>query len=82
MEFDLPPLYAVQRLADGTWLVRTLIGDPILPPVDVVAVVGAPTSAAPRGTFFNGCSITGALCPLLGPNMLQNSIALGDRVGR
>jgi hypothetical protein len=30
MEFDLP-LYAVQRLADGTWLVRTLMGDPILP---------------------------------------------------
>ena len=31
MEFDLPPLYAVQRLADGTWLVRTQMGDPILP---------------------------------------------------
>jgi hypothetical protein len=44
----LPPLYAVQRLADGTWLVRTQMGDPILPAVDVVAVVGAPTSAAPR----------------------------------
>ena len=27
MEFALP-LYAVQRLADGTWLVRTLMGDP------------------------------------------------------
>jgi hypothetical protein len=26
------PLYAVQRLADGTWLVRTQMGDPILPP--------------------------------------------------
>ena len=47
MEFDLP-LYAVQRLADGTWLVRTLMGDPLWPPVDVVAVVGAPTSAAPH----------------------------------
>jgi hypothetical protein len=40
MEFDLP-LYAVQRLADGTWLVRTPMGDSILPPVDVVAVLGA-----------------------------------------
>jgi len=29
------PLYAVQRLANGTWLVRTLMGDPILPAVDV-----------------------------------------------
>jgi hypothetical protein len=47
MDFDLP-LYAVQRLADGTWLVRTQMGDPILPAVDVVAVLGAPTSAAPR----------------------------------
>jgi hypothetical protein len=36
MEFDLP-LYAVQRLADGTWLVRTQMGDPLWPPVDVVA---------------------------------------------
>jgi hypothetical protein len=42
MEFHLP-LYAVQRLADGTWLVRTQMGDPILPAVDVVAVVGAQT---------------------------------------
>jgi hypothetical protein len=47
MELHLP-LYAVQRLADGTWLVRTLMCDPILPAVDVVAVVGEPTSAAPR----------------------------------
>jgi hypothetical protein len=47
MELDLP-LYAVQRLADGTWLVRTLVGDPILPAVDVVAVVGAQASAAPH----------------------------------
>src|SRR5262245_23165553 len=44
----LPPLFAVQRLADGQRLVRTQMGDPILPAVDVVAVVGAPTSAAPR----------------------------------
>ena len=42
MEFALP-LYAVQRLADGTWLVRTQMGDPILPAVDVVVVVGAQT---------------------------------------
>jgi len=42
MDFALP-LYAVQRLADGTWLVRTPMGDPILLAVDVVAVVGAQT---------------------------------------
>ena len=42
MEFHLP-LYAVQRLADGTWLVRSLMGDPLWPAVDVVAVVGAQT---------------------------------------
>ena len=46
MEFALP-LYAVQCLADGTWLVRTPMGDPILPAVDVVAVIGAQASAAP-----------------------------------
>jgi len=45
--FDLS-LFAVQRLADGTWLVRTQMGDPILPAVDVVVVIGEPTSAAPR----------------------------------
>jgi hypothetical protein len=27
----LPPLFAVQRLADGQWRVRTQMGDPILP---------------------------------------------------
>jgi hypothetical protein len=42
MEFDLP-LYAVQRLADGSWLVRTQMGDPLLPAVDVVVVVGEQT---------------------------------------
>jgi len=47
MEFDLP-VYAVQRLANGTWLVRTQMGDPILPAVAVVAVVGAQASAAPH----------------------------------
>ena len=47
MELDLP-LYAVQRLADGTWLVRTQMGDPLWPAADVVAVVGAQASAAPR----------------------------------
>jgi hypothetical protein len=45
MEFDLS-LYAVQRLADGTWLVRTPMGDPLWPAVDVAAVLGEPTSAA------------------------------------
>jgi hypothetical protein len=40
-------LFAVQRLANGTWLVRTQMGDPLWPPVDVVAVLGEPTSAAP-----------------------------------
>jgi hypothetical protein len=43
MELCDLPLYAVQRLANGTWLVRSPIGDPILPAVDVVAVVGAQT---------------------------------------
>ena len=47
MEFDLP-LYAVQRLADGTWLVRTQMGDPLWPAVDVVSMLDAPTGAAPR----------------------------------
>ena len=47
MDFDLP-LYAVQRLADGTWLVRSQLGDPLWPAVDVVAVVGASTSAPRR----------------------------------
>ena len=42
MELDLP-LYAVQRLADGTWVVRALMGDPLWPPVDVVLVVGEQT---------------------------------------
>jgi hypothetical protein len=47
MEFNLP-CYAVQRLPNGTWLVRSPMGDPILPAVDVVAVLDEPTSAAPR----------------------------------
>src|SRR5262245_4952229 len=45
----MEPLFAVQRLANGQWLVRTQMGDPILPAVDVVVVVGAhrdPESAA------------------------------------
>jgi hypothetical protein len=45
MELDLP-LYAVQRLANGTWLVRTQMGDPLLPPVNVVAVVGEQTGSS------------------------------------
>jgi hypothetical protein len=35
VDFDLP-LFAVRRLANGQWLVRTPMGDPILPAVDVV----------------------------------------------
>ena len=46
MDFALP-LYAVQRLADGTWLVRTQMGDPLWPAVDVVVVLDEPASAAP-----------------------------------
>jgi hypothetical protein len=39
---------AVQRLADGQRLVRSPLSDPILPAVDVVAVVGeqVPTQVA------------------------------------
>ena len=47
--FDLP-LYAVQRLADGTWLVRSPMGDPLWPAVDVVAVVGAQVPPKPLGS--------------------------------
>ena len=47
MELCDLPLYAVQRQADGTWLVRTQMGDPLWPAVDVVAVLDEPTSAAP-----------------------------------
>jgi hypothetical protein len=46
MELDLP-LYAVQRLANGQWLVRTQMGDPILPAVDVV-VGGRPARLSAR----------------------------------
>ena len=45
MDFDLP-LYAVQRLADGQWVVCTPMGDPLWPAVDVVAVIGEQASAA------------------------------------
>jgi hypothetical protein len=41
------PVYAVQRLAHGTWLVRTQMGDPILPAVDVV-VGGRPARLSAR----------------------------------
>jgi hypothetical protein len=47
MELALP-LFAVQRLANGQWLVRTQMGDPLWPPVDVVAVIDEQASAAPR----------------------------------
>ena len=45
--FDLP-LYAVQRLADGTWLVRSPMGDPLWPAVDVVAVIESTRKQARR----------------------------------
>jgi len=45
MELCDLPLYAVQRLADGTWLVRTPMGDPLWPAVDVVAMIGEQASA-------------------------------------
>jgi len=59
MEFDLP-LYAVQRLADGCWLVRTQMGDPLWPAVDVVVVVSAQTDIrrdpGKRGSRGRVCS--------------------------
>jgi hypothetical protein len=45
MELDLP-FYAVQRLANGRWLIRIQLGDPLLPPVNVVAVVGEQTGSS------------------------------------
>jgi len=70
MEFHLP-LFAVQRLPDGTWLVRTLMGDPILPAVDVVAVLDARASAAPRAARLERQNATtgprpGAITGILG----------------
>jgi hypothetical protein len=55
--FDLP-LYAVQRLASGLWLVRSPMGDPILPAVDVVAVVDEQTSAFERAHIENAIGAT------------------------
>jgi hypothetical protein len=34
-----PPLYAVQRLASGQWLVRVPVDDPLLPAVLIVDVI-------------------------------------------
>jgi hypothetical protein len=51
------PLYAVQRLADGCWLVRTQMGDPLWPAVDVVVVLDEPTSAAPRPARAARCTL-------------------------
>jgi hypothetical protein len=62
MELDLP-LYAVQRLPNGQWLVRTLMGDPIMPAVDVVVVLDEPTRAAPRPTLA-ARPLAGAQVPL------------------
>jgi len=58
MELDLS-LYAVQRLADGTWVVRTQMGDPLWPAVDVVAAVGVPTSGAPRELALTPAAFAG-----------------------
>jgi hypothetical protein len=55
MELDLP-LYAVQRLANGCWLVRTPMGDPLWPPVDVVAVLDEQASVAPLPPQTHGQS--------------------------
>jgi hypothetical protein len=39
MELDMP-IFAVQRLASGQWLVRAPSDDPFLPAVAVVDVIG------------------------------------------
>jgi hypothetical protein len=78
MDFALP-LYAVQRLADGTWLVRTQMGDPTWPAVDVVAVLDAPTSAAAPGarrTVQEAGLRSGSVTPMCN----QNQVSLHDRV--
>src|SRR5262252_7535237 len=66
MEFVLP-LYAVQRLANGQWLVRTQMGDPILPSVDVV-VGGRPARLSARAgdhgrRYTNTAGLTSHMCP-------------------
>ena len=53
MEFHLP-LYAAQRLANGQWLVRTLMGDPLWPAVDVVVVLDEQASALPQPAKGSG----------------------------
>ena len=63
MELDLP-LYAVQRLANGCWLVRTQMGDPLWPAVDVVAVIDEPTSAAPRPARLEQQNATTGIAPV------------------
>jgi len=64
MELDLP-FYAVQRLANGRWLIRTQLGDPLLPPVNVVAVVGEQTgsSALPQPAKLDSRVDTGGRAP-------------------
>ena len=64
MECD-PPIFAVQRLADGTWLVRTQMGDPILPAVDIVAVLDEQTgsSALPQPAKLDSRVDTGGRAP-------------------
>jgi len=82
MEFDLP-LYAVQRLADGQWLVRTQMGDPLWPAVDVVAVVGAqtdirrdPQSAAAEAASAQVISSMRDSAQVISPGAINSMIAV------
>jgi hypothetical protein len=47
-----PPIFSIQRLANGYWLVRAPTGDPILPAVTVAAVIEQ-TSAGCRDRANN-----------------------------
>jgi len=62
MEFHLP-LYAAQRLANGQWLVRTLMGDPLWPAVDVVVVLDEQASALPQPAKLDSRVDTGGRAP-------------------
>lgn len=42
------PIFAVQRLPCGSWLVRALMGDPLLPAVVTVAVIETPSNRRRR----------------------------------
>ena len=82
MEFDLP-LYAVQRLADGRWLVRSPLGDPLWPAVDVVAVVGEqtdirrdPESAAAEAASAQVISSMRDSAQVISPGAINSMIAV------